>query len=206
MATLQFTETPILQHPAQMLILPVNNAGIILDPVIARCKTLYPDNYQRYRKACMDGQLQVGSSLLVKRQRDHAGLSASSNGNRPNHIANLVVCDHPYHPTRRAWLNSALDALKAQLYELMRYEGIRSAALLARPLIYPSLNKDPLVSTSDSSLLSPLPSTQLSTPPSAELNAPVLEWHKDIMPLLEQKLSDLPKLRIDIHLPKNLTT
>ena len=52
MATIEQTHTPILNSNAQVLILPVNSAGVLLDPVLTRCKTLYPDNYQRYHRAC----------------------------------------------------------------------------------------------------------------------------------------------------------
>ncbi|WP_228138883.1 hypothetical protein [Psychrobacter sp. P2G3] len=81
MTTLQLTHAPILNSSAQILILPVNNAGIFLDPVLMRTKTLYPDNYQRYYRACRDGSFEAGSCLLHKRLREHAGLGISSNGN-----------------------------------------------------------------------------------------------------------------------------
>lgn len=194
MATLQLTHSPILPQPAQLLILPVNNVGVILDPVIARCKILYPDNYHHYRKACLDAQLSVGTSLLVRRQREQSGLGVSGNSNRPSHIANLVVCDHPYHPVRRAWLSSALDELKTQLFELMRHEGLRSVALLARPLIYPNHSRDSAEEDLQSSHQRDF----------AEAKVPLLDWQQDILPLLEQKLADLPKLRIEIHLPKHI--
>ncbi len=32
-----------------------------------------------------------------------------------------------------------------------------------------------------------------------------LDWHSDILPLINQYLQDLPKLRIDIHLPKDIS-
>ena len=139
MATLQLTHVPILNSSAQLLILPVNTAGILLDPILSRAKTLYPDNYQRYYRACRDGSLIVGSCLLHKRSREQAGLGISSNGNQPSYIANLVISDHPYHPTRLCWLMAALGDLQQQLIPLIpliRYQGIRRVALLARPLIY----------------------------------------------------------------------
>lgn len=200
MAVLEFVHAPILQNPAQLIVLPVNNAGVILDPVIARCKTLYPDNYQQYRKRCLDGTLAVGSSLLVKRQRDRAGLSVSGNGNQPSYLANLIVSDHPYHPPRQRWLISALDDLYHQLYSLMRYEGLRHIALLARPLIYPS-------QSSDSNQQIRADATDTVVPRlTADLKAPVLDWHQDIMPLLIDKFAELPKTRMTIHLPVDIST
>ena len=190
MAGLQLTHAPILNSSAQLLILPVNNAGILLDPILTRSKNLYPDNYQRYYRACRDGSLLVGSCLMHKRSREQAGLGVSSNGNQPSYIANLVISDHPYHPTRARWLTTALVDLQQQLIPLVRYQGIRRVALLARPLISShSQNHYP----------------QNNDIENAELAKSIaLDWHTDILPLLTHYLQDLPKLRIDIHLPKEI--
>ena len=190
MAGLQLTHAPILNSSAQLLILPVNNAGILLDPILTRSKNLYPDNYQRYYRACRDGSLLVGSCLMHKRSREQAGLGVSSNGNQPSHIANLVISDHAYHPTRARWLTAALVDLQQQLIPLVRYQGIRRVALLARPLISShSQNR----------------SAQNNDIENAELAKSIaLDWHTDILPLLTHHLQDLPKLRIDIHLPKDI--
>ena len=190
MASLQLTHAPILNSSAQLLILPVNNAGILLDPILTRSKNLYPDNYQRYYRACRDGSLLVGSCLMHKRSREQAGLGVSSNGNQPSYIANLVISDHAYHPTRARWLTTALVDLQQQLTSLIRYQGIRRVALLARPLISShSQNR----------------SAQNNDIDNAELAKSIaLDWHTDILPLLTHHLQDLPKVRIDIHLPKEI--
>ena len=199
MAGLQLTHAPILNSSAQLLILPVNNAGILLDPILTRTKRLYPDNYQRYYRACRDGSLEIGSCLLHKRSREQAGLGVSSNGNQPSYIANLVISDHPYHPTRALWLTTALVDLQQQLIPLIRYQGVRRIALLTHPLISFSANKDTQnlhhSSVNDISLADSSNSSGFET----------LDWHDDILPLLTQQLQDLPKLRIDMHLPKFLT-
>ena len=190
MAHLQLTHAPILNSSAQLLILPVNNAGILLDPILTRSKNLYPDNYQRYYRACRDGSLMVGSCLVHKRSREQAGLGVSSNGNQPSYIANLVISDHPYHPTRSRWLTAALVDLQQQLIPLIRYQGIRRVALLARPLITSHAQN---------------PSAQNNDIDNAELAKSIaLDWHTDILPLLPHNLQDLPNLRIDIHLPKDI--
>lgn len=189
MATLQLTHAPILNSSAQLLILPVNTAGILLDPILSRAKTLYPDNYQRYYRACRDGSLVVGSCLLHKRTREQAGLGISSNGNQPSYIANLVISDHPYHPTRLRWLMAALGDLQQQLIPLIRYQGIRNIAVLARPLIYNHARNEANPVTNEAHTANDLP----------------LDWQVDILPVLMQHLQDLPKVRIDIHLPKDIT-
>ena len=186
MANIQLTHAPILNSSAQLLILPVNTAGILLDPVLARTKTLFVDNHHAYSQACRDGNLNVGSCFLIKRALEQTGLGASSCGNQPSYIANLVISDHPYHPPRLRWLSAALLDLQAQLLPLIRYQGVRRAALLARPLIF---NPSQAHMNSASSAASSFP----------------LDWYIDTLPLLTQQLQDLPKLRIDIHLPKNMT-
>lgn len=185
MATLELTHTPILNSSAQILVLPVNTAGILLDPVLMRTKTLFLDNHQRYYRACRDNSLKVGSCLLHKRTLEHAGLGISSNGNQPSYIANLVTSDHPYHPTRARWLNASLIDLQQQLIPLIRYQGIRRVALLARPLIYSNTQADATDALNSS-------------------NSVPLDWYADTLPLLTRQLQDLPKLRIDIHLPNSI--
>ncbi|WP_201598105.1 macro domain-containing protein [Psychrobacter vallis] len=186
MATLQLTHTPILNSSAQLLILPVNTAGVVLDAVLIRAKTLFPDNYQRYYRACRDGSLNVGSCLLHKRALERAGLGISGNGNQPIYIANLVVSDHPYHPVRLRGLSSALMDLQQQLVPLIRYQGIRRAALLARPLILHNAQNNANDTANTTAKLVPL------------------DWYVDVLPLLTQQLQDVPKLHIDIHLPKDI--
>lgn len=185
MANLQLTHASILNSSAQVLVIPVNTAGILLDPVLARTKTLYPDNYQRYYRACRDGNLAVGSCLLHKRLREHAGLGVSSNGNQPSYIANLVVSDHPYHPARSRWLIGAFTDLQQQLIPLIRYQGLRKIALFARPLI-------------------PNNTQNNDTPKSHIINSVPLDWATETLPLLTQYLQNLPKVRIDIHLPNDI--
>ncbi len=213
MATIQQTHAPILSSNAQVLILPVNSAGTLLDPVLTRCKTLYPDNYQRYHRACRDGSLQVGSCLLHKRQREQAGLGASHNGNQPDYIANLVISDHPYHPTRSRWLTAALTDLQQQLMPLIRYQGVRKVALLARPLLFnnPTNSSNSFsnnleesadsVHNHEADSLTDKPLIQESL--NFQSNAIPLDWQSLVLPLITEHLQDLPKLRVDIHLPKN---
>ena len=193
MANIQLIHAPLLQNPAPLLVLPLNSAGVILDPVLARCKTLYADNYLTYREACIDKTLNVGDCLLYQRQSTTLGLSASSNHNQPRYIANLIVTDHPYHPIRTRWLKHALEALHAQLYPLIRYEGLRHIAIFARPFLYANYD-EATAATDDTS----------TTSASADLSVSVLDWHDDIYPLIQDILQDLPKLRISVHVPRDI--
>lgn len=189
MVALQSTHDPILNSNAQVLLLPVNTAGIWLDPILTRSKSLYPDNYQRYHRACREGSLIVGSCLLHQRIRERAGLSASHNGNQPSYIANLVISDHPYHPTRTRWLEAALLDFCQQIIPLIRYQGVRKMALLARPLISSQQTKqtidDPLSRANNANTLP-------------------LDWQATTLPLLIKYLQHLPKVHTTLHLPKSM--
>ncbi len=186
MVALQSTHDPILNSNAQVLLLPVNTAGIWLDPILTRSKSLYPDNYQRYHRACREGSLIVGSCLLHQRIRERAGLSASHNGNQPSYIANLVISDHPYHPTRTRWLEAALLDFCQQIIPLIRYQGVRKMALLARPLISSKQTIDDPLSRANNA------------------NTLPLDWQATTLPLLIKYLQHLPKVHTTLHLPKSM--
>ncbi|MDN3398563.1 hypothetical protein QL919_07475 [Psychrobacter sp. APC 3426] len=74
MANIQLTHAPILNSSAQLLILPVNSAGILLDPILTRTKTLFPDNYQRYHRACRDGSLCLVAVCYISTNVNKLGL------------------------------------------------------------------------------------------------------------------------------------
>lgn len=183
MAIIEQTDQPILQSQAQLLVLPVNSEGSLLHPILARCKTLFPDNYQAYYRQCLDGTLTVGDCLLIKRQKEHFGLSSTSNRNQPTYIANLIVTDSAHHPTHKAWLIKSLQNLYQATYQLIRYQGLRRIAILTHPL---TLNNH----YQDTQTLTPVTSSK------------ILNWHDDILPIITQILSSLPSVRIDCHLPK----
>jgi hypothetical protein len=214
MAIIEQTHTPILNSNAQVLVLPVNSAGIVLDSVLMRCKTLYPDNYQRYYRACRDGSLQVGSCLLYKRQREQVGLSASHNGNQPDYIANLVVSNHPYHPTRKLWLANALDDLQQQLIPLIRYQGVRKIAMLTRPLLFDNPPNNSATLSENSTETNTENNAEITSHKNSGLNLEThsksvtknvpLDWQSATLPLIIKQLQGLPKVRIELHLPKHI--
>ena len=160
----------------------------------------------------------VGSCLLHKRQREQVGLGASHNSNQPSYIANLVISDHPYHPTRNRWLNAALLDLQQQLLPLIRYQGVRKVALLARPLLFDnptasnSRDLDGAADVEDTihaenTLEDDLENSveEMTTDSISMAANPIpLDWQSTVLPLITARLQDLPKLRIEIHLPKSV--
>lgn len=182
MSQILLTHEPILISNAQVLVLPVNSTGLLLDAVLVKSQSLYPDNYKRYRRACQSGNLKAGGCLLYKRELESFGLSTSSNSNQPRFIANLVISDHPYHPPRLEWLTEAIKDLQQQLLPLVRHQGVRKLALLTRPLI----------------------STQKPKSAPSALTTLPLDWQTITLPLLKQGLTGVPNLQSVLHLPKSI--
>lgn len=197
MAVINLTHDPILNSSAQILVLPVSHAGTFVDSVLIRSRTLYPDNYEHYYQSCRNGRLKIGKCLLHKRVLESTGLTAADTRKQPTYIANMVITDHPHHPTRSRWLESALYDLQQQLIPLILNQGIRRVSILARPLIYiPSQAPQP------SYTASPATEHSYSIYPNRSAGFTPLDWHSVILPLFVKYLQGLPKVRIDVHLPK----
>lgn len=142
MATFFATHEPFLRTDAKLLILPMSSDGIILHTILTRTNTLYPSNYAHYKRHAQDGQLQLGDVLLHKIENHITGLSAPSN-HTADYIANLITVNHAHHSTEPSTLKTSLTTLKPQIFELMRYQGLRQVAFLATPLFYlPTGNPD----------------------------------------------------------------
>lgn len=135
MATFFATHEPFLRTQAKLLILPMSSDGLIVNTVLVRANTLYPSNYEHYKKQAQSGQLQLGDVLLHKTEKHITGLSAPSN-HTADYIANLITVNHAHHSTELSTLKTALTALKPQIFELVRYQGLRQVAFLATPLFY----------------------------------------------------------------------
>lgn len=136
MATFFVSHRPFLQTTAKLLILPMSSDGTILNPILARTKSLYPSNYETYRRRAIDGELVLGDVLLHKIQKHITGLSAPNN-HTADYIANLITTHHAHHSSELSTLKTAFAHLNPQLFELVRYQGLRQAAMLASPLFLP---------------------------------------------------------------------
>lgn len=133
MARILATHEPFLQSRAQVLVLPVSVDGNIVHPVVARCKTLFADNYERYRKMVSAGELGFGEVLLSRVPRQQTGLGVQTG--RVDYIANLMVQQFVGHQVSVRTLIACLSSLKTMLYELMRYQGVRRVAFIGSPLL-----------------------------------------------------------------------
>lgn len=150
MAIILPTHEPFLQTKAQVLVLPVSADGNMLHPVLARCKTLFADNYQHYYKSAIQGELKLGQVMINRLQKQHTGLGVQTG--RVEYIANLITQEVVSHRISCRTLHSTIKTLRPKIYDLMRYHGIRRLAFIGSPLLMtqpdelPSINADDILS------------------------------------------------------------
>ncbi len=176
MATILTTHEPFLQTRAQVLVLPVSTDGNLLHPVLTRCKSLFMDNYDSYRKGAMSGELMLGQVMLNKVARQQTGLGVQSG--QVDYIANLMVQKFVAHNVSRRTLTRCLQALKPLVYNLMRYHGVRRLAFLGSSLL-----------------------TQHTLLEHDEYSVPPITAD-EIVAVWGQVFADVPKLTIEIHFAK----
>lgn len=127
------TDTPFLQSRASTLIIPVSSRGEVLNKTLLRFMALYPSCRDEYRQLALKGELALGDVHLHRVSKQATGLGIGSN-KTASHIALIITHNHPTHCVKPSTLSTACEALRPKLYQLMRYEGLRHAALFAEPL------------------------------------------------------------------------
>lgn len=170
------THEPFLQSKAQLLVLPMSADGNILHPVVARCKSQFLDNYGEYHKKAVAGELNVGDVWIHTLTKQLTGLGVQTN--RAEYIANIIAQKSPKHPISVRMFERCLVNLKPQIYDLMRYKGLRRVAVLGSALLIADDN--------------PNPNSQITwlTP-------------EHILQICHQVLGDVPKLTIEVHFGKD---
>lgn len=133
MAHILATHDPFLQSKAQLFVLPVSTDGNILHPVVARCKTMFAENYQVYYQSAVMGELTLGQVMLNRVSRQQTGLGVRTDN--AEYVANLLVQKFAYHQVSERMFLLCLKTLKPMVYELMRYQGLRRVAFIASPLL-----------------------------------------------------------------------
>ena len=100
---------------AEALVNTVNTVGVMGKGVALQFRERFPENYELYRKACKDGQVQIGKMLVTETNRIEG----------PRWIINF--------PTKKHWKGrSQYEFIKAGLVDLVRVikeKGIRSLAI-----------------------------------------------------------------------------
>jgi O-acetyl-ADP-ribose deacetylase (regulator of RNase III) len=116
---LRFTTGNLLDSSAEALVNTVNTVGVMGKGIALQFKQAFPQNFQMYRQACLNGTLQTGQLLVVK---DHDLLT----GERL--IINL--------PTKRHWkLPSTYEYVESGLVSLVAYLNANAVQSMAMPAL-----------------------------------------------------------------------
>lgn len=111
---IRFLQGNLLDSDAEALVNTVNTQGVMGKGVALEFKKRFPDNYEFYRQACEQGQVQIGKMLVFPTQRFE-----------PRYIINF--------PTKQHWRGrSKLEYIQHGLQDLVcvvQQQGIRSIAL-----------------------------------------------------------------------------
>lgn len=168
---------PFLQSRAQMLIMPASTDGNISHPVVARCKSLFADNYEHYHHKAMAGELLLGQALVYRLTKQTTGLGVQTSS--AEYVGSLIAQKSPEHPISVRLFQQCLSHLKPQIYELMRYRGVRRVSLLGSALIVKE---------------------------GVKTDGEAVQWltAKRVVQSCHEILGDVPKLTIEVHFGKNI--
>lgn len=104
---IRYTVGNLLESTAQALVNTVNTVGVMGKGIALQFKETYPHNYQVYRKACKDGQLQPGQVLVV---RDQTAFGEKL-------IVNFPTKTHWRKPSEYSYVEQGLQALVVAIRE-----------------------------------------------------------------------------------------
>jgi O-acetyl-ADP-ribose deacetylase (regulator of RNase III) len=111
---IRFLQGSLFNSDAEALVNTVNTQGVMGKGIALEFKRRFPANYEFYRQACAQGQVQIGKMLVFPTQ-----------SLQPQYIINF--------PTKRHWRGrSKLEYIERGLQDLVRVvqqHGIRSIAL-----------------------------------------------------------------------------
>lgn len=158
----------------------MSSDGTVLNPVLARTKSLYPSNYEAYREQALDRALKLGDVLLHKTEKHITGLSAPNNF-MADYIANIITTNHAHHASELSILTIAFKTLNPMLFELMRYKGLRHVAMFATPLFLPPTGNPDFVQPSIHRPISPMHFWQIVT-----------------------ELLDVPRIQVTVHFGREI--
>ena len=112
---IEYVSGNIVESSAEALVNTVNTVGIMGKGIALAFKQAYPENYEAYRKACGDGDVEVGR-MFVYENRALVG---------PKWIINFPTKMHWRNPSRLEWVERGLQDLRRVIED----RGIRSIAL-----------------------------------------------------------------------------
>ncbi len=112
---IEFTQGNLLECGAEALVNTVNTVGVSGKGIALMFKEAYPENYKAYAAASEAGQIEPGG-LFITERRDMLG---------PRYIINFATKDHWRNPSRLAWIEQGLQALRREV----QTRDIRSVAI-----------------------------------------------------------------------------
>ena len=102
----------IFESETQALINPVNIEGVMGKGLAYQFKIKYPDNFEKYKQACLEKKIDIGKDLIYTEEK------------------NKIIINFP---TKRSWReNSKIEYIEAglkKLEELLRQLEIKSVSL-----------------------------------------------------------------------------
>lgn len=115
----RLTHGNLLDAPAEALVNTVNTVGVMGKGIALQFKQAYPENFEAYKRACDQGELEPGRVLVF--DRGSLGL-----GNvQPRYIVNVPTKRHWRGKSKLEYISAGLEALREEVIRL----GIRSIAI-----------------------------------------------------------------------------
>ncbi len=111
-----YTTGNIFESSAEALVNTVNTVGVMGKGLALQFKKNFPSNYRLYRKACSNGELQIGNLLILNDRNMESGEKI---------IINFPTKTDWRKPSEYSYIEAGLEALARELKE----RGIKSVAI-----------------------------------------------------------------------------
>ena len=112
---IRFTQGNLLEADAEALVNTVNTVGVSGKGIALMFKESFPENFRAYEAASKAGRIAPGG-LFITERHDMLG---------PRYIINFATKQHWRHPSKLAWIEEGLKALRREV----EARGIQSVAI-----------------------------------------------------------------------------
>ena len=112
---MRFTKGNLLEADVEAVVNTVNTVGVMGKGIALMFKDRFTSNYKAYVAACKAGKVEVGKMFVT----------ANDELQGPRWVINFPTKQHWRQPTKLAWVQQGLVALK----DVIREKGIRSIAI-----------------------------------------------------------------------------
>ena len=115
---IEFHRGNLFEADVEALVNTVNTVGVMGKGIALQFSRQFPEIQRPYEQACKDGSLQVGTVQSIK-------LPLLSESHGPHYVINFPTKQHWKGNSQIDFIESGLDALKAEIAKL----GIKSIAI-----------------------------------------------------------------------------